>query len=105
MGKRRNLNLDDYVDEATTNIREDRAMAKSLLMDAINDMKLSDASRKDLGPIAAKYVENLQRSNEQLVRLTALLQKQKTQQVGLTEDDREQLFDLLNDGGEGNGER
>ena len=105
MGKRRNLNLDDYVDEATTNIREDRAMAKSLLMDAINDMKLSDASRKDLGPIAAKYVENLQRSNEQLVRLTALLQKQKTQQVGLTEDDREQLFDLLNDGGEDNGER
>ena len=84
MGKRRNLNLDDYVDEATTNIREDRAMAKSLLMDAINDMKLSDASRKDLGPIAAKYVENLQRSNE---------------------DDREQLFDLLNNGGEDNGER
>ena len=105
MGKRRNLNLDEYVDEATTNIREDRAMAKSLLMDAINDMKLSDASRKDLGPIAAKYVENLQRSNEQLVRLTALLQKQKTQHVGLTEDDREQLFDLLNNGGEDNGER
>jgi len=95
MGKRRNLNLDDYIEETTTNIREDRAMAKSLLLDAISDMKLSDSARKDLGPIAAKYVENLQRSNEQLVRVTGLLQKRQTQHVGLTEDDREQLFDLL----------
>jgi len=103
MGKRRNLNLDDYIDEATTNIREDRAMAKSLLMDAIRDMKLSDSARKELGPIAAKYVENLQRSNEQLVRVSGLLQKQKAQHVGLTDDDREQLFDLLHGGGEDNG--
>jgi len=96
MGKRRNLNLDDYIEETTTNIREDRAMAKSLLMDAINDMKLSDASRKDLGPIAAKYVENLQRSNEQLVKLAALLQKQTSTQFGLSADDKDQLYDLLN---------
>tara|TARA_R100000808_G_C2155443_1_gene167944 strand:+ start:7494 stop:7802 length:309 start_codon:yes stop_codon:yes gene_type:complete len=97
MGKRRNLTLDDYITETTTNIREDRAMAKSLLMDTINDMKLSDAARKEMGPIAAKYVENLQRSNEQLVKLTALLQKQKSQEFGLTADDKEHLFDLLND--------
>ena len=95
MGKRRNLNLDDYIEETTTNIREDRAMAKSLLMDAVNDMKMSDASRKELGPIAAKYVENLQRSNEQMVKLAALLQKQKNQEFGLTAADKDQLFDLL----------
>jgi hypothetical protein len=97
MGKRRNLNLEDYIDETTTNIREDRAMAKSLLMDAIQDMKLSDSSRRELGPIAAKYVENLQRSNEQLVKLAALLQKQTSYQVGLSADDKEQIFDLLNE--------
>lgn len=97
MGKRRNLSLDDYIDETTTNIREDRAMAKSLLMDAVNDMKLSDRARKELGPIAAKYVENLQRSNEQMVKLASLLQKQKATQFGLSENDKEQLFDLLNE--------
>jgi len=97
MGKRRNLNLEDYIDETTTNIREDRAMAKSLLMDAIQDMKLSESSRRELGPIAAKYVENLQRSNEQLVKLAALLQKQTSYQVGLSADDKEQIFDLLNE--------
>ena len=69
MGKRRNLKLEDYIEESTTNIREDRAMAKSLLMDAINDMKTSDVARRELGSIAAKYVENLQRSNEQMVKL------------------------------------
>jgi hypothetical protein len=95
MGKRRNLKLEDYIEESTTNIREDRAMAKSLLMDALSDMKASDASRKELGAIAAKYVENLQRSNEQMVKLAALLQKQKSQEFGLTEDDKEQLFDIL----------
>ena len=72
-------------------------MAKSLLMDAISDMKISDSARKELGPIAAKYVENLQRSNEQLVKLAALIQKQKISQFGLSQDDKDQLFDLLNE--------
>jgi len=75
-------------------------MAKSLLMDAINDMKKSDSARRELGSIAAKYVENLQRSNEQMVKLASLLQKQKSRQFGLTSDDKEQLFDLLNEGNE-----
>ncbi len=97
MGKRRNITLDDYIEETTTNIREDRAMAKSLLMDAVHDMKMSDASRKELGPIAAKYVENLQRSNEQMVKLAALIQKQKSHDIGLSADDKEQLYDLLSE--------
>ena len=97
MGKRRNLKLEDYIEESTTNIREDRAMAKSLLMDAINDMKTSDVARRELGSIAAKYVENLQRSNEQMVKLTGLLQKQSSSQLGLTADDKEQLYDFLNE--------
>tara|TARA_Y100001970_G_scaffold17079_1_gene19305 strand:- start:1014 stop:1331 length:318 start_codon:yes stop_codon:yes gene_type:complete len=102
---KKNLTLDDYIAETTTNIREDRAMAKSLLMDTINDMKMSDVARKEMGSIAAKYVENLQRSNEQLVKLAALVQKQKSQQFGLTADDKEQLFDLLNEeAGNGVGE-
>ena len=97
MAKRRNLNLDDYIDETTTNIREDRAIAKTLLVDTMADMKLSDAARRELGAIAAKYVENLQRSNEQMVKIAGLLQKQTHQHVGLTADDKEHLFDLLNE--------
>ena len=97
MGKRRNLNLDEYVEETTTNIREDRAMAKSMLVDVMADMALSPAERREMGPIAAKFIENLQRSNEQMVKLASILQRQRTHQVGLSENDKEQLFDLLNE--------
>jgi len=94
MGKRRNL--EEYIQEATRNVREDRALAKSLLVDTMNDMKMSDAARKELGSIAAKYVENLQRSNEQMVKISALLQKQQNGSVGLSEEDKEDLYDMLN---------
>ena len=56
-----------------------------------------------MGPIAAKFVENLQRSNEQMVKLAAILQRQKTSHVGLTADDKEELFDLLKE--ESSGDR
>ena len=98
MAKRRDLNLDEYVEETTKNIREDRAMAKTLLMDVMADMAASATDRREMGPIAAKFVENLQRSNEQMVKLAAILQRQKTSSIGLTADDKEQLFDLLNEG-------
>jgi len=88
-------NLEDYIIEATRNIREDRALAKTLLMDAMADMKSGDAARRELGSIAAKYVENLQRSNEQMVKLSALLQKQHAGNVGLTEEDKDELYDIL----------
>jgi len=95
MGKRRNLN--DYIEEVTRNIREDRALAKTLLMDAMNDMKMSDASRKELGSIAAKYVENLQRSNEQMVKLSALVQRQQGSNTGLSDQDKEDLYDMISE--------
>lgn len=95
MAKRRNLNLDEYVEETTRNIREDRAMAKTLLMDVMADMAASITDRRDLGPVAAKFIEGLQRSNEQMVKLASILQRQKTAHKGLTDDDKEQLFDLL----------
>jgi len=94
MGKRRNI--EEYIDDATRNIKEDRALAKSLLLDAMTDMKGSDVARRELGSIAAKYVENLQRSNEQMVKLIALLQKQHGTVVGLSEEDKEGLYDMLN---------
>jgi hypothetical protein len=97
MAKRRDLSLEEYLEETTKNIREDRAMAKSLLIDVMSDMAASATDRREMGPIAAKFVENLQRSNEQMVKLASILQRQKVTNVGLSEDDKEQLFDLLNE--------
>jgi hypothetical protein len=97
MGKQRDLSLESYIEETTKNINEDRAMAKTLLMDMMADMAGSASDRRELGPVAAKFIETLQRSNEQLVKLSAILQRQNTGQTGLSADDKEQLFDLLNE--------
>ena len=72
-------------------------MAKTLLMDVMADMAASPTDRREMGPIAAKFVENLQRSNEQMVKLSSIQQKQKTSSIGLTASDKEELFDLLNE--------
>ena len=38
-------------------------------------MQSSDDRHREVGLVAAKYLETLQRSNEQLVKLAALIQK------------------------------
>ena len=48
-----------------------------------------------MGTVAAKYVETLQRSNEQLVKVSALLQKREQQSEDFSID-REELFDMIN---------
>jgi len=46
--------------------------------------------------VAAKYLETLQRSNEQLVKLTAMLQKTLRDDYGqLSQTDTDEIFDSL----------
>ena len=59
-------------------------------------MQIGDDRHKEVGLIAAKYLETLQRSNEQLVKLAALIQKNQRGEDGITEEDRQELFDLIN---------
>jgi len=98
MGQQRKLNdLNVYLDEAISNIRQDRAITSTLLTDLLIKIKENseDESHKQYGLIASKYVETLQRSNEQLVKISALLSKQEKTSDVLTETDKNQLFDLI----------
>ena len=85
-----------FIDEAVKNIVDDRAATKSLLMGLMAYMQVSEDRHKEVGLIAAKYLETLQRSNEQLVKITALMQKKEGTNSGITEKDKEELFDLIN---------
>jgi ABC-type transporter Mla subunit MlaD len=83
-----------YLEEAIKNVREDRKKALSLLEDLAEFIGQSQDRHKDVGQTAAKYLETLQRSNEQLVKLTALMQKSKDDEFGdLDRDDTESLYD------------
>jgi len=89
-----------YIDEAIDNIRKDRDVTRRLLDDVMVYLSKDEQRHREVGVTAAKYVETLQRSNEQLVKISALLQKKESKQVGLTPDDKRDIFDLLQ-GGEG----
>ena len=85
----------DYIDEVLDNIRHDRAVTKGLLTDLLIYMKKSQENHRDVGVVAAKYVETLQRSNEQLVKLTTMLNKSEKASDTLTDEDKNELFDLI----------
>lgn len=87
--------VDEILDEAITNIRKDRDVTKRLLDDIMIYLSKSEERHREVGITAAKYVETLQRSNEQLVKISALLKKEEKKEAGLTADDKRDIFDLL----------
>ena len=91
--------LESYIDETIKNIRSDRAITTTLLMELMEYMKKDDERKEKVGVIAAKYVETLQRSNEQLVKVSALIQKNTNGSEELSSKDKEELFDLIKETG------
>jgi adenine-specific DNA methylase len=87
--------LEEFILKSIENIREDRAVTKTLLTNLMKYMIVSEDRHKEVGMIAAKYVETLQRSNEQLVKLTSLVQKQTSTNNKMTEKDKDDLFDMI----------
>ena len=87
--------LDTYLDEAIKNIREDRAITATLLTDLVIYLKASEERHREVGAVAAKYVETLQRSNEQLVKIASLIQKKRASNADLTDEDKNEIFDML----------
>ena len=85
---------DDQIKKALDNIDEDRKVTKELLQDAIKYVAVDEARHRELGIVMAKYVETLQRSNEQLVKVIGIMTKKDSTQ-GLGSIDKDQLFDLI----------
>jgi len=88
--------FDSLTDEAIENIRKDREQTSELLKDLIKYMAGDDHRHKEIGFTAAKYVETLQRSNEQLVKIAGLKQKTEKVDAGLSEEERQEIFESLN---------
>ena len=86
--------IDEYLKEAIGNIREDREVTRELLDDAIKYVAKDEARHKEVGIILSKYVETLQRSNEQLVRIAGLMSKNEKND-GLSEGDMEDIYSMI----------
>jgi hypothetical protein len=87
--------FDDLMDEAIENIRNDRQVAREFLNELANQIAQNAENNRALSPVAAKHIETMQRSNEQLVKVLSLKQKERTKEIGLTEEDKASLFDMI----------
>ena len=99
MGQRR-TKLENYINEAINNIRDDRDRTTTLLSDVMSELQTPTStyeSHKDLGLIAAKYLETLQRSNEQIVKILTLMQKatRHEEDVELSDNEKDNIFKLI----------
>jgi hypothetical protein len=92
--------LKSLIDDINQNITEDRAATKALLASLMKYMMVSEDRHKEVGIIAAKYLETLQRSNEQLVKTAALIQKQTNQDFSISEKEKNEIFDIIQDSSE-----
>ena len=100
MGKGKRLNSAQFVEEAIDNVRSDRAMASTLLVELMKILKQDETKHQYSGPVAAKYLETLQRSNEQLVKLANLLSKKETVSSELTSLEKSDIYDMIKEDSE-----
>jgi hypothetical protein len=87
--------LDSLYSEALDNVRTDRKLAREFLNEIANEIATNSEQNKYLSPVAAKHVETMQRSNEQLVKIIALRQKNHTETLDLSDEDKNNLFDMI----------
>ena len=90
-----NKNIDNLITEALDNIRNDRKVAREFLNEIANQIAGDAEQNKYLSPVAAKHIETMQRSNEQLVKIIGIKQKDKDKTFELSEDDKSSLYDII----------
>jgi hypothetical protein len=88
--------LKELINKSLVNIDEDRGAANKLLTDLLIYMqKTGDTAHQSLGHVAAQYLETLQRSNEQLVKLVTIIQKEEGGTKKLSEGEKDDIFNSI----------
>lgn len=96
-----NFNKNELIQKAINNIEKDRKNAQELLEDVAEFIGEAKERYATTGMVAAKYLETLQRSNEQLVKLISLMKKNQEDQYGeLNQKDKENLYDEIEESGD-----
>ena len=90
--------IEELIGEATRNVNEDRAATKVLLTNLMKYMQETSDRHREVGIVAAKYLETLQRSNEQLVKIASLVHKKESahKNTSMSDFEKDELFDLIN---------
>jgi len=88
---------DKYINKAIENIEKDREVTQELLSDVMSYIGTDRSKHAEVGHVTAKYIESLQRSNEQLVKLVTLMAKKEDSIYGdLSEEEKTGIYERLN---------
>ena len=89
--------FEKLTERAIDNIESDRQATENLLKDLQAQLTNGNYTHVEVGTIAAKFLETLQRSNEQLVKLVGIMSRQKESSsiVKLDDKEKESLFDAI----------
>lgn len=92
----KNFSKDELIKQAIENINKDRESAQELLEDVAQYIGQQQDRYATTGMVAAKYLETLQRSNEQLVKLIGLMKSSEKDKYGeLNKEDKEDLYNEI----------
>jgi hypothetical protein len=92
---KKKLSRDELIEVAIENIATDRTSAQELLEDVSAYIGQQKDRYSTVGMVAAKYLETLQRSNEQLVKLISLMKKDDSKYGDLDPQDKENLYNQI----------
>tara|TARA_R110002020_G_scaffold412654_3_gene622217 strand:+ start:2520 stop:2822 length:303 start_codon:yes stop_codon:yes gene_type:complete len=85
------------LDEAIQNIRLDRQATNTALDEVCQDIHSGKLDHGRSGLVVAKYLETLQRSNEQLVKVASLLTKTSHKNENISGAEIDAIYDNLNE--------
>ena len=83
------------LDEAIKNIRLDREATNTALDELCQDIHSGKLDHGRSGLVVAKYLETLQRSNEQIVKVASLMAKTSKQTETITSADIDAIYDNI----------
>jgi hypothetical protein len=87
--------LNKIIEQALENIESDRLVTRDLLEDAMGYLAKDESRHREIGLTLAKYVETLQRSNEQMVKVATLIAKEEKKEDGISQEEMENLFSAI----------
>ena len=89
--------FEKLLEKALKNIDSDREATNTALDEVCQDIHSGKLSHDRVGMVVAKYLETLQRSNEQLVKVASLMVKTNKQNTTITGEEINAIYDNLNE--------
>ena len=100
MNKIKELKIKELFDQIYENALDDREKAIDLFQDLANTLSSDPTYHNMNGPVIAKYLERLNKSNDQLIKLAEIIQhaeieKNKNKLKGMTNSEKDEIFKII----------